>query len=287
MAHHSKRYHRGTKRCGGNIFKKALDKLPVELHWPGYNFLGPGTNLNKRRTQNPLNLLDAAAKEHDLAYESAKNTVEVHRADRILENKAWDRFKDSRANFIQERVPAYIATNLIKLKRKLGFGIKPKSKGRKGKRHVRGAGHKRGGKIKFSTILKESKAAINKNLPVTVNIARSLKAALKARKNGKNIVGMKRIIPLPKQGGVLPIVPILGAIAAAGLIGKGVTGVADGISSIINLKRNITGSGLYAQPASYYKNKASFPTIGKGIRIRKKGGNLSLLLPLLRNRLSV
>jgi len=38
----------------------------MELHWPGYNYLGPFT---KKKNKAPINWLDALAKQHDAEYE--------------------------------------------------------------------------------------------------------------------------------------------------------------------------------------------------------------------------
>jgi len=32
-----------VKTGGGDLFNKAINKLPFELHLPGHNFTGPGT----------------------------------------------------------------------------------------------------------------------------------------------------------------------------------------------------------------------------------------------------
>ena len=256
----------------------------LEFHYPGrYNFLGPGTDLRKRRFQKPFNKLDAFAKEHDLAYEKAKNKKDIHAADRIFEDKAWSRVKDSTADFFRERIPAYLATNLIKLKRKVGLGMKPRNR-RRSRKSKKGGSNKRKKRISFKSLLSKSKKVINNKLPITTNITRVLSTV--AQPKGTSIVGFKRVIPVPKSGGVLPLVPILGALAAAGLVGRSVSSVADAVSSVNNLRKSFqSGKGIYAQPSSYYKNKGSLPTIGKGIRVRKKGKSLSLLLPLLAKRL--
>lgn len=57
--------------------RKHRSQYPGEFHVPGYNFLGPGTNLKARRFQKPINELDALAKAHDLNFENpAKDTWE-------------------------------------------------------------------------------------------------------------------------------------------------------------------------------------------------------------------
>ena len=261
----------------------------IEFHYPGgYNFLGPGTDLNKRRFQKPFNKLDAFAKEHDLAYEKARTKQEIHKADKIFEDKAWSRVKDSSAKFIQERIPAYLATNLIKLKRKLGLGMKPRRKRyRKPKKggNIRRKKNSKRRRVNFKSLLSKSRKAINKNLPITTNITRVLSTV--AQPKGTSIVGFKRVIPIPKSGGILPLVPILGALSAAGLVGKSVSSIVDAVSSVNNLRKSFqSGKGIYAQPSSFYKNKGSLPSIGKGIKVTAKGRSLKLLLPLLAKRIA-
>jgi len=80
-------------RCGGSPLNRAINALPFELHIPGY-FCGPGTHLEKRlaRGDQGINPLDAACREHDIAYSrSYGDLTERHAADRILINKARKR----------------------------------------------------------------------------------------------------------------------------------------------------------------------------------------------------
>ena len=37
---------------GGSFLNSTINKLPFELHLPGHNFTGPGTQLNKRLNAN-------------------------------------------------------------------------------------------------------------------------------------------------------------------------------------------------------------------------------------------
>ena len=63
-----------------------------ERHLPGYNFCGPGTNVHRRLRNGvkPVNKLDAAALQHDLAveprgpYTAAGHGPSLRRADRQL-----------------------------------------------------------------------------------------------------------------------------------------------------------------------------------------------------------
>src|SRR5258705_1519397 len=77
----------------GNVLNKLIDKLPIELHIPNYNFCGPGTKLEKRlaRGDQGVNELDEACKKHDMAY--ADESVDRRVADKILADKAWQLVK--------------------------------------------------------------------------------------------------------------------------------------------------------------------------------------------------
>ena len=70
----------------GFDIQKALNKTGIEFHPPGYQFMGPGTHLEKRlkRGDKGKNRLDRIAKQHDIDYTSARNLREKHQADRKM-----------------------------------------------------------------------------------------------------------------------------------------------------------------------------------------------------------
>lgn len=189
---------------GSGVVNTLINKLPFELHYPGYQFLGPGSNLKKRlaRGDRGVNELDRLALQHDLKYAENQDDLSArHQADYELENGAWKRVTAPDAK-VGERVAAYITTNLMKIKRKLGMGLKRKKKQR-------------------------------------------------ARKKKQ-----LRVLPTPEQiGGVLPLVPILGALGSIGA-------AAHGANSVVNLARSLLGSkkgnGMRLAP---------YRTGGKGMRL--------------------
>ena len=67
----------------GIDIKKWLGKTGIEFHWPGYQYMGPGTKLKKRLTHgNPgINRLDRLAKQHNIDYSNAKNLQDKWKAD--------------------------------------------------------------------------------------------------------------------------------------------------------------------------------------------------------------
>ncbi|KAL4153749.1 hypothetical protein QTP88_001582 [Uroleucon formosanum] len=112
---------RSNKNKGSGLINTLINKLPFELHVPGYQYCGPGTNLKKRlaRGDKGINLLDSACREHDIAYEQSNSITDRNKADYILEQRAWDRFK-SKDSSLKEKAVAWGVTTAMKAKRKSG-----------------------------------------------------------------------------------------------------------------------------------------------------------------------
>lgn len=66
------------------IVNKIVDFLPFEVHYPGYNWCGPGTKVKKRllRGDKGVNPLDEACKEHDLIYNQSSDKSVRQQADK-------------------------------------------------------------------------------------------------------------------------------------------------------------------------------------------------------------
>ena len=72
------------KQCGyGLDIQKCISKSGREWHWPGYQYIGPGTHLKKclKRGDPGINWLDRIAKQHDIDYSRAKTLKDKHVAD--------------------------------------------------------------------------------------------------------------------------------------------------------------------------------------------------------------
>ena len=104
---------------------RAINALPFELHIPGYQFCGPGTRLKKRlaRGDAGINPLDAACREHDIAYSRSRDLVDRHAADRVLADKALGRVV-ARDSTLGERAAAAGVWATMKAKTKIGAGMK-------------------------------------------------------------------------------------------------------------------------------------------------------------------
>ena len=79
------------QRRGKGLVNSIINKLPIELHIPGYRYCGPGTKLKERliRGYSGINPLDAACKEHDIAYSKNRDNLGTrHAADKILTARA-------------------------------------------------------------------------------------------------------------------------------------------------------------------------------------------------------
>ena len=86
------RLNRPAQRGRGIDLQKWLGKTGIEFHWPGYQFMGPGTHLEKRlkRGDKGINRLDRIAKQHDIDYSHANNLQDKWQADSKM-IKAIDR----------------------------------------------------------------------------------------------------------------------------------------------------------------------------------------------------
>lgn len=225
---------RNSKKKGRGLLNKIINKLPVELHIPGYNYCGPGTRLAKRlaRGDRGINLLDEACREHDIAYSQFQDVERRNQADRELAEAAFKRVKAPDSRF-GEKLAALGVGGTMKLKSKLGMGLK--------NRRNRASKKKKGGQI-------------------NLNFAVKKKSPSKKRR--------QRIIPIPKSGGFLPfLLPLLGAVGA---VGGGAAGIAKAVNDAktnrqliaeqkrhnLAMEQTAKGKGLYL--GSYKKGSGLY-----------------------------
>jgi hypothetical protein len=260
--------HKQSYQSGKGLLNTFINKLPFELHVPGYRYLGPGTKLDDKLAKNTsgINLLDEAAKQHDIAYSRHKDLESRHRADKELEYKAWDRVTSPDAK-LSEKAAAWFTTNAMKLKRKFGAGVKKNTYTHRKRKRTVGRGVQRkqrtkrnrsikskGGKgITFNQLVKKAKQAISdrgkKNSDIQALAARSLSAIKKYKI--KNKPHNKRILALPKIGGAIPLIPILAALSHVGSLVGGVTAIVNAIKNIKDVKDQYKaqqGSGIAFTP---------------------------------------
>ena len=94
--------------------QKWISKLGVEFHLPGYQYLGPGTDLEKRlkRGDPGKSRLDSIAKQHDIDYTKAMNIRDKWKADEKMV-KAIDRLPG------RKTAMECVARGIIKTKKRL------------------------------------------------------------------------------------------------------------------------------------------------------------------------
>lgn len=115
-----------------STIKLPWAKFPGEMHLPGMNFAGPGTNLAERLTSTdaykgwskPVDRVDNAAYHHDLAYAHFPDTATRNIADRLMLEE-MNAIKDPS---MREKVERAIITPIINTKQKFGLGHKKKAK---------------------------------------------------------------------------------------------------------------------------------------------------------------
>lgn len=240
---------------GEGVVNSLIDKLPIELHIPTYQYCGPGTKLNKRlRRGDPgINALDAACKEHDIAYSKHKDLSSRHEADRILEEAARSRFK-AKDSSLGEKASSWAVANVMKVKRKLGMGAKKNKQMRNFNKSI------------LSDVRNSLKGYRGGKIMAGARI--SLKAARRVIKKagGRKRIKIPRMIPLPKSGGILPLLPILAGLSAMGSLAGGMAGIARAVNKVKDAQRqmdeskrhnktmeaialgNKNGAGLYLKP---------------------------------------
>lgn len=255
---------------GKGVFNTLLDKLPVELHLtPSYNFCGPGTKLQKRlaRGDTGINPLDNHCRVHDIAYSQSKNIEDRHAADKILQQGAWQRVKSKDANF-GERVGAFAVAAAMKAKRTLGLGMQ-RDTGRT--LRIRKMSKMRNKKVALRSVVDKVKLAlkqmnVNKdNSAHAMNLGLGVaRAAVKAA-GGRKKIRQPRIIPLPKRGGFIPLIPLFAGLSALGALSGGAAGIAKAVNDSKTGKKALEesvkhnrmmeaialgkkGSGLYLKP---------------------------------------
>lgn len=270
---------RALNKTGSGIVNSLINNLPFELHIPGYQYCGPGTKIRKRvaRGDEGINPLDAACKKHDLAYLHNKDLSTRHRADYELEQSAWKRVK-SKESSVGEKAAAWMITNIMKGKQRFGMGVsgtssilKRKKVGkRKGSLGVQKRMHAFGSVIRRPTRAALLKAGGKKI--AAKNILKAAKIAVgAARKSLKEIGGKRRvrtprIIPVPKTGGILPLIPIFAGLSALGSLAGGAASIVRAIKTVKKANTEKTGATLQLGNGLYLKPYRS----GMGLYMNRK-----------------
>ena len=83
VGNRTKKRKKTRQRGYGLDLQKWLGKTGIEFHWPGYQYMGPGTHLKKRlaRGDPGINRLDRISKQHDIDYSKSKSLQDKWKAD--------------------------------------------------------------------------------------------------------------------------------------------------------------------------------------------------------------
>ena len=118
---------------GGSLLNKAINNLRREVHLPGHNFTGPGTNLEKRLNPDltpkswsmPINRVDESSYNHDLCY---KKNPDTKTRNAVCDKNMLKELKGIYNPTIRERMDRAIVYPLIKAKARFGWGVGGKKK---------------------------------------------------------------------------------------------------------------------------------------------------------------
>lgn len=233
---------------GGGLLNSVINNLPFELHLPGYNYCGPGTKLRKRllRGDKGINKLDEACMRHDIAYDKYHNTEDRHKADLELLNMAKRRIKSTDSGR-GEKLASWLVSKVMKSKIKMGAGVKC-----------------------FKKVISEIRSKLKKYKPKNTHSAINFayKAAKKLlSKNGG--VRIPRVIPVPKTGGILPLIPIFAGLSALGTLAGGAAGIAKTVNDYKSAKQNL-------QESQRHNRVIESIALGRGLYLKpyKKGSGL-------------
>lgn len=232
---------------GGGLVNSVINNLPFEIHLPGYNYCGPGTKLEKRllRGDKGINKLDEACMHHDIAYAHHRDSDNRHKADILLLNMAKQRFNSKDAGR-GEKLASRLVAKVMKAKIKSGAGLK-----------------------KFKTITSKIRSKLNKLKGCNTKNAIKLAYSAARKLVSKNKINLPRVIPLPKTGGILPLIPIFAGLSALGTLAGGAAGIAKTVNDYKAAQQNLRES------RRHNKTMESI-AIGKGLYIKpyRKGGAL-------------
>lgn len=118
-----------TKK-GKGVVNAAISSLPFEMHLPGHQFTGPGTQLLKGKTRlnpdltpkewsKPINRVDQAAYKHDVCYLKNKDT---ETRNKVCDSDMLRELDDIPNPTIRERLDRAVVKPIIKAKKVFGMG---------------------------------------------------------------------------------------------------------------------------------------------------------------------
>lgn len=86
---------------------------------------------------------------------------------------------------------------------------------------------------------------------------------------GNSAVNIPRVIPIPKTGGVLPLIPIFAGLSAAGSLAGGAASIGKAVNAINVMKKKF-------QELKRHNEKMETICIGKGLSIKPYRNGLGI-----------
>lgn len=179
----------------------------------------------------------------------------------------------SRDASLGERASALTVTAAMKAKNglsKIGGALrKIKSKNKNQKKKVK--------KHSFTSLIKKARVALKKAKPTTVQSAVNI--AMKSMKDVKeSAITRPRIIPLPKTGGVLPLIPIFAGLSALGALMGGTSSIVKTINETKQAKDQLSESQRHNRMMEAVALGKQSAVSGNGLYLKpyKKGYGLYL-----------
>lgn len=126
--------------------------------------------------------------------------------------------------------------------------------------------------IGFKNVLQKIKKHVLKNKPY--NVGDAIKLALNAAKQLKKKIkpsGKSRVIPIPKVGGILPLIPIFAGLSALGALSGGAAGIAKAVSDARSAKKQL-------DEASRHNRTMESIAMGKGLYLKPYKTGLGVFL---------
>lgn len=144
-----------------------------------------------------------------------------------------------------------------------------KRKQRSGKQTVKKGNSVVSVQKQFKHIVHRAKKHLKKLKPQCKKAAIDLAIAATKEMASKIPIDVPRVIPIPKTGGFLPLVPIFAGLSAAGSLAGGAAGIAKAIQEIKNAKKRL-------EELRRHNEKMETLCIGRGLQLKQYGDGLGI-----------
>lgn len=123
----------------------------------------------------------------------------------------------------------------------------------------------------FQRVIKALNRLIRRAKPAT--LCDAVRLALKYAKTKKSLklTSKPRIVPIPKTGGILPLIPIFAGLSALGALSGGASGIVNAVNSARNARKNL-------QEAQRHNSTMESIAMGKGVFLRQYKKGLGVFL---------